>query len=114
MFGFVSVEVFNPSAFWELHWTILSGREEGKIFHCPAPSHLEGFPRAPRRASRLDFKLSCVYLTGKRIPFLTSELFFYGIIGVMSGLSLGFGIEYFICIGRVKVHVYFCDYARLV
>lgn len=49
MFGFVSVEVFNPSAFWELHWTILSGREEGKIFQCPAPSHLGGFPRAAAR-----------------------------------------------------------------
>lgn len=47
MFGFGSVEVFNPSAFWELHWTILSGRQEGKIFHCPAPSHLGGFPRTP-------------------------------------------------------------------
>lgn len=30
----------------------------------------------------------------------------------MSGPSLGFGIEYFICVGRVTVHVYFCDYAR--
>lgn len=89
MFGFVSVEVFNPSAFWELHWTILSGREEGKIFHCPAPSHLGGFPRTPSQASRLDFKLLCVYLTGKRFTFFNVETFLRndrGYVGSVVGI----------------------------
>lgn len=80
----VSVQVFNPSAFWELHWTILSGKREGKIFHCPAPSHLEDFPGrlGPRdwisnyyACSRLLRDLHFNVVFSEALPSFTSECF---------------------------------------
>lgn len=84
MFGFVSVEVFNPSAFWELHSTILSRREGGKIFQCPAPSHLEGFPSA--REASIDTISNYACSPPLRVLlFLT--LFCFALLENMRGLT---------------------------
>lgn len=59
VFGFVSVEVLNPSALWELHWTILSGREEEDILESGVLSPSRISLGAAAGPCRLDFELSC-------------------------------------------------------